>query len=122
MTSTNASRHPRSVGLAVSILMSCGLAMTAAVASAASPNEVAPSVKVSYADLDISNDHALKILYGRIQAAASQVCPDLISGDFNAARNRVVSTCRDAAIEHAVEQINNPRLSALRANRKSTVG
>jgi hypothetical protein len=47
MTLTNASRHPRTVGLAASILMSCALAMTATVASAASPNEVAPSVKAT---------------------------------------------------------------------------
>jgi UrcA family protein len=122
MTLTNPTRHPRSVGLAASILMSCALAMTSAVAYAASANEVAPSVNVSYADLDISTDHALKVLYGRIQAAASQVCPGLISGDFNAARNQAVSTCRDAAIARAVEQINNSRLSALHANRKSSLG
>jgi UrcA family protein len=120
MTLTNLSRHARSFGLAASILVSFGLATTASYA--ASPGDAAPSVKISYVDLDISTDHGLKTLYGRIEDAASQVCPHLISGDFSSVRNQVVSSCRDAAIARAVEQINNPRLSALHANRKSAVG
>jgi UrcA family protein len=122
MTITNLRRHARSVGLAASILVGGGLAMTASVAYAASGDGAAPSMKVSYADLDISTDHGLKTLYGRIQTAADQVCPHLLDGDFNAARNQVVNSCRDAAIARAVEKINNSRLSALYASRKSAVG
>lgn len=121
MTFTYLRRHVRSAALAASILVSGGLAMTASVAYAASDDAAAPSMKVSYADLDISTDHGLKALYGRIQTAATQVCPHLVSGDFSAARNQVVNSCRDAAIARAVEQINNPRLSALYAVRKSAV-
>jgi UrcA family protein len=122
MTLTNLSRNPRSVGLAASILLSCGLAMAAPVAQAASPDDAAPSVKVSYADLDISTDRGLKTLYGRIQVAANQVCPQPLSSDFNSERKRIASDCREAAITRAVDQFHNPRLSTLHANRKSTVG
>jgi UrcA family protein len=121
MTFTYFKRHARALGLAASILAGGALAMTASVAYAASNDATAPSMKVSYADLDISTDHGLKTLYGRIQTAASEVCPHLIGGDFNAARSQVVNSCRDTAIARAVGRINNSRLSALYANRKSAV-
>jgi hypothetical protein len=40
---------------------------------------------------------------------------------FRAARFRPVPDCRDAAIARTVERINNSRLSALHANRRSTL-
>jgi UrcA family protein len=122
MTFKNLGRHARAFGLATSILVSGGLAMAASVAYAASDDAAAPSMKVSYADLDLSTDHGLKTLYGRIRTAATEVCPHLVGGDFNAARSQVVSACRDAAVARAVGQINNSRLSALYASRKSAVG
>jgi UrcA family protein len=67
-------------------------------------------------------DRGLKVLYGRIQLAASRVCPQPLSGDLNVERKRIASDCREAAIARAVEQMNNPRLSMLHANRKSAVG
>jgi UrcA family protein len=46
------------------------------VARSASPDE-APSVKVSYGDLDLANAEGARTLHARITAAARQVCaPD----------------------------------------------
>jgi UrcA family protein len=77
-----------------------------------------PTVRVHYADLDLSTEHGAATLYKRIEGAAKQVCP---SANWPSARTaKLAQTCVAAAIERAVADVNSPqlaRLSALRSHR-----
>lgn len=72
----------------------------------------APSVKVSYRDLDISKPWGLEVLYSRIQHAARGVCY-LDQPPQELARAQAARTCYRAAVDNAVNQINRPLLTAL---------
>jgi UrcA family protein len=71
-----------------------------------------PSKKVSYADLDISKPTGAKVLYGRIEAAAHQVCA--LAGYTDLGTMQRVNGCVDCAINNAVKKVDSPALSALR--------
>lgn len=72
----------------------------------------APSVKVSYRDLDISKPWGLEVLYSRIQHAARGVCY-LDQAPQELARSHSARTCYRTAVNNAVNQINRPMLTAL---------
>ena len=72
------------------------------------------SKRVSYADIDISKPAGAKVLYGRIVAAAHQVCE--ISGYKDLGGMQRVNGCVDRAINNAVKEVDSPALSALRPN------
>jgi UrcA family protein len=110
---------PRRFGKIASMILAGSLfgVMTVGAATAATPNSEAPAVVVKYADLDISTDRDLHILYKRIVSAATEVCPQWLSGDLHSAM--IARSCREAAIGRAVQQINSPWLAALHANRNS---
>lgn len=80
------------------------------------------SIRVSYADLDITKPRGLEVLYSRIQHAARSVC------DFNysvkeLSRTRVAKNCYLTAIDNAVKQIDRPTLTAYHlAKSKSALG
>ena len=74
-----------------------------------------PSVKVRYSDLNLSTEQGSLVLYGRIVAAAHQVCAfddirDLKS--VNAAK-----LCREQAVAQAVRDVNSPMLASVYAAR-----
>lgn len=71
-----------------------------------------PSRKVSYADLDVSTPAGAKVLYGRIQSAAKQVCQ--YNGFQTLGTLQMVNRCIDSAIDKAVKDVGSPALSALR--------
>ena len=72
---------------------------------------------VSYADLDLSRDEAVVTLYHRLQKAAAAACgndshgigPRIIAAHIQ----RQVRGCTEAALNKAVQQVNNPRLTNL---------
>ena len=66
-----------------------------------------PTKTVSFRDLDLSTAQGARALYGRIEAAARDVCRGTELADYDA--------CRARAIEGAVKDVGNPLLSA--ANR-----
>lgn len=71
-----------------------------------------PTIRVSYAELDINKPRGLEVLYSRIQRAAKTVCGfDYSMRDLS--RGRHVTSCYQAAVEDAVKQINRPTLTAL---------
>jgi len=70
------------------------------------------SRRVSYADLDISQPAGAKVLYGRITAAARQVCA--LSGYKDLGAMQLVNDCVDRTINNAVKQVDSQALSALR--------
>ena len=82
----------------------------------------APTMTVSFAELDISKPRGLEVLYSRIEHAAKIVC----NYDYmprSLARNRLATSCYKAAIDDAVRQINRPTLTALhRTKTKSSFG
>jgi UrcA family protein len=108
------------------------LALTTALAWAAVPAHAdriegvtvssAPTMRVSYAELDINKPRGLEVLYGRIQRAAKVVC----GFDFSPqelARSRQAKACYNHAIDDAVRQINRPTLTAFhRAKTRATLG
>ena len=72
-----------------------------------------PTVVVRYGDLDLSTTDGANVLYQRISVAARQVCPFEDSRALVAdGKNRA---CREAAIERAVNAVNNPQLAAVRS-------
>jgi UrcA family protein len=83
----------------------------AALSGAAAAEEAAPSEVVRYADVNLSTPEGARILYRRIQAAASRVC------QFDAIVDRhlmdVQKTCYRHAIDEAVKQVGSPTLSQL---------
>ena len=71
----------------------------------------APTMKVSYAELDINKPQGLQALYGRIERAAKIVCGhDHTLQELS--RGRHATACYKTAIDDAVRQINRPTLTA----------
>ncbi|MGO9930887.1 MAG: UrcA family protein [Steroidobacteraceae bacterium] len=70
------------------------------------------SKTVKFDDLNISTPAGAKVLYGRIQTAAVEVCPQTIPSDLHTwAMQRA---CVDHAIDTAVKSVNSPALTELR--------
>lgn len=94
--------------LAAASALSFGLAAGHALAEG--PGD-APSVQVSYADLDLSEEAGAEVLYHRIQAAARSLCARVDGRDIE--RFRLSRQCYDESIEGAVEQANLRSLYAV---------
>jgi UrcA family protein len=85
----------------------CALEVTARAA-----DDGLPTRTVSYADLDISKTAGAKILYGRITAAANQVCD--YGAYWEMSKRQKQHECVQAVIDKAVKEVDSPALSALR--------
>lgn len=82
----------------------------------------APTIRVSYAELDINKPRGLQVLYSRIQNAAEIVC-GVDRSPHELARGRQATACYKTAVEDAVRQINRPTLTALhRAKTRDAMG
>jgi UrcA family protein len=97
---------------AAAILVCGAIALCSLQLTAQAADDALPSKKVSYADLDISTPTGAKVLYGRIAAAAHQVCA--LSGYKDLGAMQRVNGCVDRAINNAVKDVDSPALSALR--------
>jgi UrcA family protein len=74
-----------------------------------------PAVVVNYADLDITTPRGAEQLYGRIEQAAVQLCPQV---DFlEIQRYAAAVRCRNDVVARAVSRINSPQLAAVFASR-----
>jgi|SRR5882724_238318 len=80
-------------------------------AACAATHDDAPTVAVSYQDLDISTPNGAQMLYRRIQSAALKVCGEVQARDF--ARSRAQRACYANAVASAVDTVNQPQLSAV---------
>jgi UrcA family protein len=94
-------------------LVGCLLAGSLGVAQAATAADEAPSVVVSYGDLDLSTADGARTLYKRISMAARDICPS--ADNIDLARLAKSKACREAAIERAVNAVNSTQLAALQA-------
>jgi UrcA family protein len=110
---------PRAAGsrFKIALLMlagSFGCALAAGVASAATDND-APSVVVRFSSESLATDRGAQQIYGRILAAAKQVCPDAYS--LKIVVSVGAQACRAQAVAQAIQQIGNSRLAAVHATR-----
>jgi UrcA family protein len=97
----------------IAVLVGCLLAGSVGAAQAATSTDAVPTVVVRYGDLDLSSTEGARVLYQRISVAARQVCPFEYSKSVSqVGKNRA---CREAAIERAVNAVNNPQLVAMRS-------
>ncbi len=110
MTAVTVNSNRSSLGR-VAVLAACLLAGSLGVAGAATPANEAPSVVVSYSDLDLTTTEGVHALYSRIAFAARQVCP--FDGDTQLSRVALAHACRQAAIDRAVAQVHSGQLAAL---------
>jgi UrcA family protein len=85
---------------------------TAATVKAASPEEVAPSVTVSYNDLNLATEQGAHALYARIVEAARKVCAPR---DADALGRLAAPYCQQQATARAVQAVGSSRLAALQA-------
>ena len=67
---------------------------------------------VSYADLDLSKSAGLGTLLDRIHSAANDVCSPAPSGP-NARESAEFKGCVRHALNSALRELNNPRLTAM---------
>jgi UrcA family protein len=107
------SQHRR--GVVAFTVLAAGL-ITAAAANAHTITVNAdgvPSVKVSYADLNLQSDQGNKELYGRIAAAARTVCGSDLTDSRDLNSLAYERKCESTAIEHAVENVHSTKLAAL---------
>jgi UrcA family protein len=95
----------------LSTTLLCGsMILTGSNAWADDTSFIVRSYKVSYAELNLSNEPGVEELYGRIRRAARRVC--------NRGQRVTLSTvvqereCRADAIADAVAQVKNARLAA----------
>ena len=106
-TATAASGSLARIAAALSACLIIGVSATAHAASSVDP---APSVRVTYNDLNLATEQGSQALYGRIVAAARQVCP---SSDIrNLAELAAQRACESKAVAQAVQQVNSPKLAA----------
>jgi UrcA family protein len=64
-----------------------------------------PTKAVSYADLNLSSDAGVQVLYNRIHRAANEVCGNTEAHDLRGVRAH--ETCVQRAVSEAVASVNN---------------
>lgn len=81
-----------------------------------------PTATVKYGDLNIGTPQGLEMLYARINRAARAVC-GFDHSHKELQRSRPSHSCYRAAVENAVNKVNQPTLTALhRSKSKAAVG
>ena len=86
-------------------------ALCAASASVQAAEDV-PSKTVKFADLNITSQAGAKTLYGRIRAAARDVCE--LSTGTDPIQRMAIKGCIEKAVDKAVKDVNAPMLTYLR--------
>jgi UrcA family protein len=103
-------------GAMLAALTACMAVGLADVARAASP-DAAPSVRVSYGDLDLANAQGVHTLHARLTAAARQVCaPD----GFDTRNLQLFANeraCMSQAVANAEAAVQVTRVAKLGAHR-----
>jgi UrcA family protein len=87
-----------------------GFTMVPIMAQAADASDDVPQVVVHFADLNLSHEEGISVLYRRIQSAAVQVCGSVEPRNLTLAAS--AKACRDQAISRAVTAVNNPMLTS----------
>ena len=98
---------------AATFFLAGAITLCALEATARASDEGLPKRTVSYADLDISQPAGAKVLYGRIQAAANQVCE--FGAYWEMSTRQKQRDCINEVIDKAIKDVHSPALSALHA-------
>lgn len=109
MTTFNTTRFSSSWLVTLAAFACVGLAAQDSAAAAA---EEGNSVKVSYADLDLSSTAGATVLYGRIKRAAGVVCGTM-PNRLELQRFSIWQQCYSGAISSAVSTVDSPRLTSI---------
>jgi UrcA family protein len=112
--STSTTSHATGLRFKIASLMFTGGLALAMTAGAAPMDNDAPSLVVRYDSQSLSTDMGVQQLYRRILGAAKQVCPDASIRDLSASAR--VQACRDKAVAHAIQHVDNTRLATLYAS------
>jgi UrcA family protein len=91
-----------------SALCAMSLASLSLPAGASDANDV-PRRVVKFDDLDLTRSAGVAALYARIQHAAREVCPALVSRDLGAAMR--ARACAARAVKSAIADVNVPQLT-----------
>ena len=93
------------------ILALCTLAGTTLALEKSQPaaSANAPSVTVSYRDLDLSRPADARVLYSRLVRAAVDVCP--AAPTYELARFRAYQHCVTTVLANAVQQVHSAALA-----------
>jgi len=103
-------------GSMIAALTACMAVGLADVAHSATP-DAAPSIKVSYGDLDLTNAQGAHTLHARVTAAARQVCaPDGLD-IRNLKLYAVERSCMSEAIANAERAVPGTKVASLGARR-----
>jgi len=87
--------------LTLSLAAALGLALGSAPAQAREPG----NVRVSYSDLDLGNPNGVRVLNGRVRAAARQLCAFHLTG-FGAWGQADYVACVAAAVDGVQSQLD----------------
>ena len=72
------------------------------------------SIKVSYADLNLSNEKGVAVLYRRLQVASESVCGIRLARDQKSMRfMKIAEDCYEDALSRAVDAVGSELLLAL---------
>jgi len=99
-----------SVKSKVRILIGAATTLAGVMPLCSAQADEAPSVHVSYADLNLSSAAGAKALYQRINVAANEVCP---KDSRDLALKQLHLSCMQEAVAAAVRDVNSPQLSTL---------
>ena len=98
---------------AFALLAACVSVPASGAAHAATESSDAPKLTVRYSDLDLATQQGSQALYGRIAAAARQVCA--VDDIRNLAALAAADAYRAQAIEKAVREVHSARLASVYA-------
>jgi UrcA family protein len=107
-TYSNARKFQLVLGMIGGCLIGSMIGRTAA----ADPLDDVPTVVVKYDTMSLSTEPGIRALYLRLESAASRVCD--VESNRDLTSTTVAKNCREAALDRAVRQINNPRLAEIR--------
>ena len=86
-----------------------GASLYSATAAAADADDGLRQRTVKFADLDLSRNSGIAVLYARIKAAARAVCAQ--DGEFGVNKVQAESECRARAVSGAIAKVNVPMLT-----------
>ena len=108
---TSINRSLISFGRSLVLVLAAGSALGITCAGTAHAGD-APSVAVSYKDLNLARPEDARVLYARLQEAAGAVCANYaIVADLQ--HRAVYERCYTQALATAVSQVNAPQVAAL---------
>jgi UrcA family protein len=110
MTRNIGSVRSSAVGSVFCLLLTFGTVGLATPEQPADAREVVNSMRVSYADLDLTTEAGVGALYGRLRNAAQHACGG--RPDRTLRRLAHWRACYEASIDRAVAQIDRPALAS----------